>query len=303
MTFFDNQVTTQLNMKNSSNKALFSPGRVINNRYEVVEVMRLTRMSQTFRCVDGITKNEVFLKLSNNDLNEVSREGDILEMLDHPNVIKLLDRFIVDGAECLVFPFAPDGDLQSLVRRYPYGLYDEKFVKHIIIQMLSAVAYIHSRGVIHRDIKLENFLIFHDNSSEILIALTDFGISQFADQVIPSVSGTIAYFAPEIFTDHVSTTKSDMWALGVTFYTLLSGLRPFSINGPQKKTYLKFRRAITEGNFIFPKKRWDDMKDAEEFVRKFLVADPSQRIDATCALADTWLNYPNDFPLPPLYSL
>jgi serine/threonine protein kinase len=123
--------------------------------------------------------------------------------------------------------------------------YTENDARKLMIQMVSALKYLHDRKVIHRDIKPENLILANhcEDSScdDYVIKIVDFGFSTIETDEIRKPSkylcGTPGYMAPEIIRDRSYSTKVDIWALGVVFYILLSGLMPFSIK-PEGEQYV-----------------------------------------------------------------
>ncbi|WP_376796784.1 serine/threonine-protein kinase [Thermogemmatispora sp.] len=153
-------------------------------------------------------------------------EARLLETLDHPHILPILDAGI-DETDCayLVAPYAAGGSLRERLRRagrqplpLPEGL-------SLIRQIGEALAYAHGRGIIHRDLKPENILF--DEEGQALLA--DFGLALMLGSrslEAASISGTPAYMAPEQFAGQVSR-QSDQYALACIAYELCSGRRPF----------------------------------------------------------------------------
>lgn len=155
-------------------------------------------------------------------LGGVLEEVKNLTELNHPNIISFYDFFHDESRLYLVMEYAPGGDLKDLINR---GYIPEDKVKVIFIQVLIAVAICHTHHIIHRDIKLENFVVGRDNN----IKLIDFGLSVkfHPEDVITSYCGTLDYLAPEIIIGLSYDHKVDIWALGVLLHELISRYTPF----------------------------------------------------------------------------
>jgi Protein kinase domain len=153
-------------------------------------------------------------------------EPEILAKLSHPNIVRLRDYFVDSGRLIIILDYISGGDLRQALERGQR--FDQESVYELLRSMGSALAYAHQRNIVHRDIKLANIMI--DNSGDkIRFVLTDFGIGRIADgvQQRPNTGGTFMFMAPEQFRGR-PVEQSDLWALGVVAYRLLTGKMPFS---------------------------------------------------------------------------
>ena len=107
------------------------------------------------------------------------------------------------------------------------GSYTEKDAADLIRQVLSAVAYMHSMGVVHRDLKPEN-LLYHSPEEDSKIMISDFGLSKMEDSgIMATACGTPGYVAPEVLAQKPYGKEVDVWSIGVISYILLCGYPPF----------------------------------------------------------------------------
>merc|ERR1719198_779972 len=156
--------------------------------------------------------------------------------------------------------------------------------------MLKSVAYIHSKGICHRDLKLENFVFAGDQ-----LKLIDFGLSRkygLGISRMKTAVGTPYYVAPEVISKHPSgyTEKCDMWSLGVLLYMMLSGRPPFD-----GQTDQEILRSIKRANYNFKGRDWQDVsKEAKELVARSLIYDPNERITALESIKHPWLEKFNE---------
>jgi len=154
--------------------------------------------------------------------------------------------------------------------------------------MLSAVIYCHHHGVVHRDIKLDNF-IYENEGEDAELKLIDFG---FATEITPGKEamwdqlGTPSYMAPELWGDDKEYDSSvDMWALGVVTYMLLSGTRPFHHEDPKVKA-----KMIQTAPLKFPSPDWDTVsEEAKDFCSSLMQKAPRDRLSATAAKDHAWI--------------
>ncbi|XP_064313093.1 PAS domain-containing serine/threonine-protein kinase isoform X1 [Phalacrocorax carbo] len=159
------------------------------------------------------------------DLGRVTQEIAILLKLEHPSIIKVLDVFENEYFFQLVMEkHGPGLDLFTFIDNQPN--LDEPLASYIFRQLVSAVAYLHCRNILHRDIKDENVVIAEDFT----IKLVDFGSAAYLEpsKLFYTFCGTIEYCSPEVLSGKpYHGPELEMWSLGVTLYTLVFGENPF----------------------------------------------------------------------------
>ncbi|XP_044523608.1 PAS domain-containing serine/threonine-protein kinase [Gracilinanus agilis] len=159
-------------------------------------------------------------------LGKVTQEIAILSQLNHPNIIKVVDVFENEGFFQLVMEKHGSGmDLFSFIDNHPS--LDEPLASYIFRQVVAAVVYLRSKNITHRDIKDENIIIGEDFT----IKLVDFGSAVYMEpgKYFYTFCGTIEYCSPEVLMGHAYTgPELEMWALGVTLYTLMFEENPFN---------------------------------------------------------------------------
>jgi serine/threonine protein kinase len=152
------------------------------------------------------------------------REAKVQAKLHHPNVVNILNYLEdEDGNMYIVMEYVGGGSLEDKMRTGKISLSDSVSV---IIQVLNALSYMHSNGIIHRDIKPSN-IMFADS----IVKVSDFGIAKpMSDKGLTktgAIVGTVWYIAPEIIKGEIPTPASDLYAVGVILYQLLTGRTPF----------------------------------------------------------------------------
>ena len=153
-------------------------------------------------------------------------EPQILSQLKHSNIVGLKDYFLEGTNVVMALEFIKGEDLKvALARR---GRFTPAEVREMLSQMASALAQAHAAGICHRDIKLPNVLVTEQDRKQRFV-LTDFGISRLAQgiQLSKRTGGTYQFMAPEQLRG-LPVPQSDLWALGVTAYAMLTGQLPFS---------------------------------------------------------------------------
>jgi len=215
-------------------------------------------------------------------------EVDILKLLQRggygqARIVRLFEVFEDDRAVYLILELCCGGDLHS--RRMEAGRFEEIECKHLMKQMLIAVAHIHMHRVAHRDLKLENWLFVQD-APETDLRLCDFGLAavlrcgEFATDRV----GSVQYVAPEVLKGEYDT-RADLWSMGVILYMLLSGTAPFTGKKQQEVLFAIIRREI---NFRLPV--WDKVSaDAKAMVNALLTTEPLDRPTALMTLTHPWM--------------
>jgi serine/threonine protein kinase len=209
----------------------------------------------------------------------IETEVKILTRIDHPNIVKLYEKFEFDNKLFLVMELVTGGELfDEIVGR---GSFPERDAARIVEKILEAILYLHSMGIVHRDLKPENLLL-SEHSSHAEIKISDFGLSKIFNEVevMKTACGTPGYVAPEVLRRQGYGPEVDLWSLGVITYILLCGYPPFF---DQKNAEL-FKK-IMAGKYQFDHPWWDNISEAgKDFVRRLLVVDIKKRFTAEEAL-------------------
>ena len=180
---------------------------------------------------------------------DIETELNILKQLDHPYVVHLYETIATDEQIYMILELAEGGEVYSKVNAC--GPVKEHEVKRIIKMVLEGVQYLHSRGITHRDLKLEN-LLYKDATKKSDILISDFGLAHQQrrhDDTMTTTCGTSEYLAPEVLEGDFYTSAVDLWAVGVITYVLLSGKMPF-----EEDNKSRLYHAIVKGDYNFKSK-------------------------------------------------
>lgn len=220
-------------------------GEVIDH-YRVLELLGCGAMGIVYKALDVNLDRQVAVKVmgaaARNEPDFVERfrqEARLQGALNHPNVALLFDYFVHDGAPVAVMEFIDGESLEQLIKRR--GRIPAAECIPLFRQALCGVAAAHRAGIIHRDLKPSNLMVTRDG----IVKVMDFGIARrqgvsgAATKVGSSTSiGSPLYMAPEQILGRAVDCRTDIYALGVTLYELLSGQQPFSPRGKTEYSLL-----------------------------------------------------------------
>ncbi|OHT05798.1 Serine/threonine-protein kinase PLK1 [Tritrichomonas foetus] len=245
--------------------------------------------AKVFKAVNRSTGEEVAIKVTSRDRLKKPKaeqkhktEVAIQMSLDHPNIVKAIDFFQDQFFTYLVLELCPGGSLKSLIRKR--GSLTEYETIKFLGDILNGLCYLHDNRIIHRDLKLENFLI--DRNGNLKIA--DFGLSaklDYDDERKHSVCGTPNYISPELLIDAAKgiSYEVDIWAVGVSAFGMLTGALPFQTKHT-KDTYENIKKC----NYKFPDE-CNLSPGAKSFIQSILQLDPDMRPTALELQYNPWL--------------
>ncbi|KAF7130133.1 hypothetical protein RHSIM_Rhsim10G0212000 [Rhododendron simsii] len=238
--------------------------------------------------VKRIEKNKMILPIA---VEDVKREVKILKALaGHENVVQFYNAFEDDSYVYIVMELCEGGELLDRILSKKDSRYSEKDAAVIVRQMLKVAAECHLHGLVHRDMKPENFL-FKSSKEDSPLKTTDFGLSDFIrpGKKFQDIVGSAYYVAPEVL-KRKSGPESDVWSIGVITYILLCGRRPF-----WDRTEDGIFKEVLRNKPDFRRKPWPTISNsAKEFIKKLLVKDPRARLTAAQALSHPWVREDGD---------
>ncbi|MBM7608310.1 serine/threonine-protein kinase [Lysinibacillus composti] len=208
-------------------------GKRINDRYKILQLIGGGGMSNVYLAYDMILNREVAIKILRYDAaNEeefhrrFQREALSATSLTHPNIVSIYDVDEDDDMHYIVMEYVKGKTLKQYINEFS-PLSPARSI-HIMKQLTSAIAHAHENHIIHRDIKPQNVLVDQEGN----LKVTDFGIATTSSATsytkTNSVIGTVHYLSPEQARGGIATKKSDIYALGIVLYELLTGELPFS---------------------------------------------------------------------------
>jgi serine/threonine-protein kinase len=216
-------------------------GRLIDGRYQVRSRIARGGMATVYLATDLRLERRVALKVMHSHLaddtnfkNRFVQEARSTARLAHPNVVNVFDQGQDDDMAYLVMEYLPGITLRDLLR--DYGKLTPEQTIDIMEAVLAGLAAAHRAGIVHRDLKPENVLLADDGR----IKLGDFGLARAAANATgtgQALLGTVAYLSPELVTRGVADTRSDIYAIGIMVYEMLTGEQPFQGEQPMQIAY------------------------------------------------------------------
>lgn len=223
-------------------------------------------------------------------------EIEIHRSLDHENIVKFEHYFEDKTNVYMILELCHSGSLHDMLKVRRRLLEIE--VKTYTIALCRAVRYLHSKRIIHRDLKLGNILfkeitIPNTKGKGIQLKIADFGLATKLDYYSErkmTFCGTPNYIAPEMLINHDKNGHSfevDIWAIGVIMFTLLFGAPPFQApNNDIKGTYKRIKKC----EFEFPKSEVPISNLAKDLIQRILVVNPDERLTLSMILKHPWLS-------------
>ncbi|KAL9653797.1 hypothetical protein ABK040_012858 [Willaertia magna] len=215
-------------------------------------------------------------KCSKEQIENIHVEITLLKKLNHPRIVRYIDHIQQRSKLYIVIEFVETGSLQDIVQKY--GKMKEKIVCMYTAQVLEGLSYLHSEGVIHRDIKGANILTTKEGD----IKLADFGVASTLADVDDNPVGTPYWMAPEIIEMNPPTTASDIWSLGATVIELLTGEPPYFGLDPMPALY----RIVQDPHPPLPP---GISSECEDFLMQCFQKNPQQRKTADQLLHHHWI--------------
>lgn len=212
-------------------------GKKLDGRYEITELIGIGGMADVYKAVDLVENRTVAVKILKNEfadnddfVRRFRNESKAIAVLSHPNIVKIYDVGFSDRIQFIVMEYIDGITLKEFMEQQ--GVLKWKDSVHFIIQILRALQHAHDRGIVHRDIKPQNIMLFPDGTIKVM----DFGIARFAREEGKTISdkaiGSVHYISPEQARGDITDEKSDIYSVGVMLYEMLTGVKPFDADTP-----------------------------------------------------------------------
>jgi len=216
-------------------------------------------------------------------IGKFSQEAEALTRINHPGVVRVIDRDLSDdGRPFFVMEFIKGRPLREVMGRGPLDL---AYVAHLARQTGSALHAAHQQGVFHRDLKPENIMLEQLSGGEEQVKLIDFGIAKVVnpqagnETEVAVVAGSRQYIAPEQLLSQTATPATDVYALAIVVYEMVTGRLPFNPEGPTQFLVLQELMRLQKGeSFVTPRAFRPDLPEAAQILLlNALSFDPGRR--------------------------
>ena len=265
------------------------------NEYRLTEFLGEGGMGQVYRGehikIGRIAAVKVLLYAAESPkfIERFYNEARIQATLQHKNIAALYDFLEYGGVPCIIMEYVDGLSLDQRIRAQ--GTIPPSEALSIFHAVADAIAYLHQMGVIHRDIKPENIKINSDNE----VKLLDFGIAKSGNSpkltMTGNVIGTTHYLSPERIRGKPANERSDIWALGVLLYEMVTGRVPFDV--PDAQSPVQLYEKIITGTYLQPTALLPELPPViDEIVAGCLAKKPNQRYQWAAEIAKTrfeWL--------------
>ena len=266
-------------------------------RYHIIEQIGEGGMAIVYKAFDTRLEREVAVKvirmgrlapdIADKALKRFEREGKALARLNHPNIISIIDYGEDMGHPYLVMPYLPGGTLKEMLRAE--GKTDWQDAARMLLPIAKALTYAHEEEMIHRDVKPANILITRSGDP----MLTDFGIAKIIDEEATmdltgtrATVGTPEYMAPEQIMAKTVDHRADIYALGIVFYEMVTGRKPFRADTPMAVLFKHASDPLPRPTQFVPTLP----KAVEQILLKVLAKDPANRYQSMAAFANALAN-------------
>ncbi|XP_055839474.1 uncharacterized protein LOC129907342 [Episyrphus balteatus] len=227
-------------------------------------------------------------------IKNMRREAKILSKVSHPNIVYLFETITTAKRYYIITELVNGGDLCTFITSQRTGKLDEKQTRPLARQIISAVAHLHERGIVHRDLKMENILL--DNTKE-TVKLVDFGLSNYRRgvELLHTHCGSPEYAAPELYiSGRQYGPEVDIWSLGVIFYGMLVGKLPFeSWHKTGLTPDVKRKQLIRETKIGLTNRHQKNLMDVSllfrNLIERMLCPNPVDRITMLNLQTHAWI--------------
>lgn len=255
-------------------------GQTFEGRYTIVNVIGIGGMATVYGAYDQVTGRSVAIKMMNKKLEHNARqiklfvnESTALSLLSHPNIVQVYNTAITNSTKYIIMEYVEGITLKKHIDHR--GALPEREVIYYATQILSALQYIHSKGIVHCDIKPQNIILLQNGS----IKVADFGIARLdamldrSNEKSDVALGTVYYVSPEQAQGKAPRAESDLYSLGVMLYEAMTNRLPFYHENATEVAKMQINREPTPPSVY----RHDISVGLEQIILRAMEKNPKKR--------------------------
>jgi len=266
-------------------------GKLLGNRYEILEQVGGGGMALVFRAKDVYLNRMVAIKILREQftsdeefVSRFRREAQAVASLSHTNIVSIYDVGQDKGTYYIVMEMVEGRDLKEIIKEK--GSFSVKETLDIATQICDALAHAHEHKIIHRDVKPHNIIITSEGKAKV----TDFGLARAVSTATVThtgnIMGSVHYFSPEQARGEIADEKSDIYSLGVVIFEMLTGKLPFEGESPISVALNKIQNDPVSPRQINPQ-----IGEAlEKVILKAMVKDPRRRYNSVSELRNNLIS-------------
>ena len=279
---------------------------VVKETYELGRTLGVGASGEVVLATHKVTKAKFACKVvrkdsTMNDAQSMSTEIEIMKRIRHPNVVSMYELYEAPKCLWIILELVEGGDLLQFIAQQPK--LTERMIAKFMEQIFKGVHYLHSLGVVHRDLKLDNILL-SDTPPNNAIKIADFGLSALVRlgvkgydpdesnkrkkfKELTDMWGTKEYFAPEMIRQAYGP-QADVWAVGCLLYEMLCGRQAFPVRRDDHED--SFFGRIKRAEYDLHGQCWNAVSsEAKGLITSLLQVDPEKRLSASEALNHSWI--------------
>jgi len=253
-------------------------GKKLDGRYEITELIGIGGMADVYKATDTVDNKTVAVKILKREyaeneefLRRFRNESRMVAQLSHPNIVRVYDVGFSDKLQFMVMEYIDGITLKEYMENEKVLTWKDSV--HFIIQVLRALQHAHDKGIVHRDIKPQNIMLFTDGTIKVM----DFGIAKSAKEQAYTATdqaiGTVYYISPEQARGSSVDKKSDIYSVGIMLYEMLTGQKPFDADKPVSIAVMHMNDIPKRPRAVNP----DIPAGLEEIILRAIEKDPEDR--------------------------
>lgn len=262
-------------------------GKRLDGRYEMRELIGVGGMAYVYKAYDAVDDRIVAVKIlkdeflnSDEFVRRFRNESKAIAILNHPNIVKVLDVGFGERLQYIVMEYIDGITLKEYLDQRKDIRWKEAV--HFTVQILRALQHAHDKGIVHRDIKPQNIMLLSDGT----IKVTDFGIARLTRSDMKATVegnkaiGSVHYISPEQARGEITDEKTDLYAVGIMLYEMLTGCLPFEADNAVSVAIMQMQSEAKAPHLINP----EIPEGLEQITLKAMQKDTAKRYQSAAEM-------------------